>query len=110
MPYGVCNSAGTLTELKTKIPSMTRTPAVIAAALLLVAAGCGRTDDNATPVANPRVTLSRQAANVGGPLDMTYRFAIPAAAPSFAEDYWVFVHFTDADGELIWTDDHQPPT
>ena len=41
---------------------------------------------------------------------MTYRFAVAADAPAFAEDYWVFVHFMDADGELMWTDDHRPPT
>ena len=43
-------------------------------------------------------------------MDMTYRFAVAPNAPPFAEDYWVFVHFLDADGELMWTDDHQPPT
>jgi hypothetical protein len=39
---------------------------------------------------------------------MKYRFTVARDAPSFAEDYTVFVHFLDADGELMWTDDHQP--
>ena len=41
---------------------------------------------------------------------MTYTFAVAAGAPAFHEDYWVFVHFLDADGELMWTDDHAPDT
>jgi hypothetical protein len=39
---------------------------------------------------------------------MTYRFQVAPDA-TFAEDYWVFVHFVDTDRELMWTDDHQPP-
>jgi hypothetical protein len=41
---------------------------------------------------------------------MQYRFVVAQDAPPFSDDYWVFVHFVDADGELMWTDDHQPPT
>jgi hypothetical protein len=41
---------------------------------------------------------------------MTYRFVVAADAPAFAEDYVVFVHFMDEDHELMWTDDHPPPT
>ena len=76
----------------------------------LVAAGCGRPEDTDPPVATPTVTLSRPEAAVGSPVEMTYRFAVAAGAPAFAEGYWVFVHFLDADGELMWTDDHIPPT
>jgi hypothetical protein len=78
--------------------------------LVLVTTGCGRVEDTAPPVATPSVTLSRPEAAVGSPIDMTYRFAVTNNAPAFAEDYWVFVHFLDTDGELMWTDDHQPPT
>ena len=42
-------------------------------------------------------------------MEMTYRFVVAPDAPAFAEDYWVFVHFLDTDGELMWTDDHRPP-
>jgi hypothetical protein len=79
-------------------------------ALALVAGGCGRTEDTAPPVATPSLTLSRPDAAVGSPIDMTYRFVVASDAPAFAEDYWVFVHFLDTDGELMWTDDHQPAT
>lgn len=85
------------------------TPVILIAAIL-PAPACGRTEDAAMPVATPAVTLSRPDAAVGSPVDMTYRFAVAADAPAFAEDYWVFVHFLDSDGELMWTDDHQPDT
>ena len=41
---------------------------------------------------------------------MKYRFVVASDAPAFTDDYWVFVHFLDADGELMWTDDHAPAT
>jgi hypothetical protein len=74
------------------------------------AAGCARPEENAKPVATPAVTLSRSDAAVGTPVDITYRFRIAPDAPPFVEDYIVFVHFVDADGEQMWTDDHEPPT
>jgi hypothetical protein len=86
---------------------------LLRAAFVLLAislSACGRAEDTAPPVATPSVTLARSAASIGSPLEMTYRFAVAEDAPAFSEDYWVFVHFLDADGELMWTDDHQPPT
>ncbi len=80
--------------------------AVLLAAL---AAACARVDD-APPVATPSVALGQRDAPIGSPVEMTYRFAVAADAPPFAEDYWAFVHFIDNNGELMWTDDHQPPT
>ncbi len=41
---------------------------------------------------------------------MTYRFQVAKDAPPFTENYRVFVHFLDSDKELMWTDDHEPPT
>ncbi len=73
------------------------------------ASGCGRAEDTAPPVATPTVTLARREAAIGSPLEVGYRFVVEQSAPAFAEDYWVFVHFLDTDGELMWTDDHQPP-
>jgi hypothetical protein len=76
---------------------------------VVAAAACGRKDDTMPPVATPTVTLARQQAAVGSPLEMKYRFVVAADAPPLAEDYWVFVHFLDGDRELMWTDDHAPP-
>jgi hypothetical protein len=74
------------------------------------AAACSSGPDDAPPVATPSVTLGSPAAAIGSPIEMRYRFAVAPDAPPFAEDYWVFVHFLDTDGELMWTDDHQPAT
>ena len=74
-----------------------------------MAAACGRTQQTETPVAAPTVTLARGDAAIGVPIEMKYRFVVAANAPKIAEDDTVFVHFLDTDGELMWTDDHQPP-
>jgi hypothetical protein len=78
--------------------------------LVLVTSACARKKDTAPPVASLTLTLARPAVEIGSPVDMKYRFAVAPRAPAFGEDYWVFVHFLDSDGELMWTDDHQPPT
>lgn len=82
------------------------------AILLLAASGaaCGRTEDTTPPVATPTVTIARTEVAIGSPLEIRYRFDVDESAPAFAESYWVFVHFLDADSELLWTDDHPPPT
>jgi hypothetical protein len=105
-------SGRTLTELRGIIHPVACTVRLISVLLAaaLTAIACGRTEDTEPPVATPSVTLSRPDAAVGSPIDMTYRFAVGGNAPAFSEDYWVFVHFLDADGELMWTDDHRPPT
>src|SRR5687767_6863992 len=80
------------------------------AAFAAAVSACSAPAENVAPVATPTVTVSRADPAIGSPVDMTYRFAVAADAPSFNESYWVFVHFLDTDGELMWTDDHQPPT
>ena len=84
-----------------------------ASAVLLVAgvaAACSRGGDAAPPVATPSLTLSTSKAAIGSPVEMTYRFAVAPDASPFTEDDWVFVHFIDTNGELMWTDDHRPVT
>ena len=80
---------------------------VFAFAAMVAACSVGR--DSAPAVATPSLSLN-DAAAIGSPMEMTYRFAVAADAPAFTEDYWVFVHFLDTDDELMWTDDHEPPT
>jgi hypothetical protein len=92
-----------------------RSPSVLttvcaALALSLTAAACGGGQDAAGPaVATPSVTVDRDRAPLGSPLEITYKF-IPAAGATFDEDYRVMVHIVDVDEELMWTDDHDPPT
>lgn len=75
----------------------------------MAAAACSTPRETAPPVATPSVQLAKSDAPVGGPVDITYRFAVAADAPSFSEDYTVFVHFMDDQGGRLWTDDHLPP-
>lgn len=84
-------------------------PLYVCALMILVASGCGRTQRTETPLITPTVTLARSDAAIGMPIEMAYRFVIEPTAPAFTEDDTVFVHFLDTDGELMWTDDHQPP-
>src|SRR5512145_2966951 len=85
-------------------------PHLVAIVLASLACACSSADDNAAPVATPSVTLATKSAAIGSPIEMRYRFAVAPDAPPFTGDYWVFVHFLDTDGELMWTDDHEPPT
>jgi hypothetical protein len=59
-------------------------------------------------VATPSVTLSHDKAPLGSPIDITYKFVVANDA-HFAEDYRVLVHVVDADEELIFAFDHNPP-
>ena len=82
------------------------------AGMLLGAVGttsCSRKRDSEPVVAKPAVELSRAKAALGSPIDVTYRFTVPAGAPKLTENYRVFVHFVDSNEELMWTDDHEPP-
>jgi hypothetical protein len=78
-------------------------------AVAALAAACGRTQQAEAPVATPSLTLARNDAAIGMPIEMTYRFVVAPNAPRIAENDVVFVHFLDTDGELMWTDDHEPP-
>ena len=72
------------------------------------ATSCSQGDDSSPAVATAEVTLSRPRVALGSPVDMTYRFKVATDMPSGT--HRVFVHLVDADEELMWTDDHEPPT
>jgi hypothetical protein len=82
--------------------------ALIGAALLGLH-GCRRDSSPEKGLATPSVTLSHDKASLGSPIDITYKFVVAPDAPSFSENYWVFVGIVDADEQLMWTDDHNPP-
>jgi hypothetical protein len=71
-------------------------------------AGCRKKDTPAPPVATPSLTLSHDKAPLGSPLDIHYKFVVASDA-KFPEDYRVMVHVVDADEELIFAFDHNPP-
>jgi hypothetical protein len=70
--------------------------------------GCGEPEDTTPPAATAAVSLSRAKVALGSPVEVTYKFTMAADAPSLGQRR-VFVHFLDADEELMWTDDHTPP-
>jgi hypothetical protein len=81
------------------------------AVLALVVAGssaCRKTEAPAPPLATPSVTLSHDKAPLGSPLDIRYKFVVANDA-KFPEDYRVMVHVVDADEQLIFAFDHNPP-
>lgn len=76
--------------------------------VLAVSAACGGDSEVEPPVATPSLTLNHDRVPIGSPLTLNYRFEVADGA-SFDEDYWVFVHVLDPDGERLWHDDHMPP-
>lgn len=75
--------------------------------LATVVMSCGGGQEPA--VAVPSAATARAKAPLGSPVEITYRFQVAPDA-TIASDYRVMVHFVDADDELMWTDDHDPPT
>ena len=61
------------------------------------------------PIASVKVMLDRNAAVLGSVVGMSFQFSILEEHVGLTENYRVFVHFVDADGEVMWTDDHNPP-
>jgi len=85
-------------------------PIVCLAAVLMGATVACRQEETAPPVATPTFKATVTRVPQGSPIDVTYRFAVAPSAPLFAKDYRVMVHVLDSDEELMWTDDHDPPT
>ena len=69
---------------------------------------CG-SPDMGPAVAIPDLGLNRVRVPLGGPLEMTYRFSVLPEIGSQVEAYRVFVDFLDADGEVMFSDHHDPP-
>ena len=84
----------------------------VSATALVVAgmslAACSSKEPPTPPVAKASVAVSRTTAPLGSPIDITYKFVVANDA-KFDENYRVMLHVVDADDELMWTDDHDPP-
>ena len=83
---------------------------LVLAVLVAACAGCARKTDDGVPVATANVTLAATSAAIESPVDVTYKFVVSPNAPTMTKNYRVFVHFNDATGQQLWTDDHLPPT
>jgi hypothetical protein len=94
------------------IQRIPRPSVVLGLAALIVAsntvAACRRKEPAAAPMATPSVTLSHDKTPLGSPIDITYKFVV-ANDTTFSEDLRVMVHVVDADEELIFAFDHNPP-
>jgi hypothetical protein len=77
------------------------------ALVVCAATSCSKREDTSPAVGAVEVAVDRHRVAQGSPVDMTYRFQV-TEVPSTA--HRVFVHIVDADEELMWTDDHEPPT
>lgn len=86
--------------------------AVLSLAVLVVGAAslaaCKKKEAPAPPMATPSVTLNHDKAPLGSPVDITYKFVVASDA-HFTQDYRVMVHVVDADEQLIFAFDHNPP-
>jgi hypothetical protein len=83
--------------------------ASVATLLLAASLGCGGGADNAPAVGSVKAALSRPRVALGSPVEITYTFTLANDAPPLGNRK-VFVHFLDANDEMMWTDDHDPPT
>ena len=75
---------------------------------LAVCVSCRSSEDNAPAVATAEVAISRPRVAQGSPVDLTYRFKVASDLSALPKQR-VFVHIVDADEELMFTDDHDPP-
>lgn len=80
--------------------------AIVLASVL--AWGCA--EPTPDPVMSGTLTLDRAEAPLGSPIEMVYSFSLFDSVPAFDRDYRVLAHFLDADDQVMWTDDHDPPT
>jgi hypothetical protein len=69
---------------------------------------CRRKEAPTPSLATPSVSVSHEKTPLGSPVDLTYKFVVANDA-KFTEDLRVMVHVVDADGELIFAFDHNPP-
>ncbi len=79
----------------------------IALSVAALVAACGGQGDDQPPVATPAFSSDHTRAALGSPVELTYTFDVARDA-QVNGDYRVFVHFLDSEGDLMWTDDHQP--
>ena len=79
--------------------------------VLSVALCCcqGRLGEETRPITASFET-DKQRVAVGSPLEMHYRFDIAPESEPISKNNTVFVHFVNSQGELLFTDDHEPPT
>ena len=80
---------------------------IVAVGLIGCVMGCSKRVE-LPPVAHVSFAANHSQVAIGTPVEFTYKFdVLPGAAIN--GDYIAFVHIIDARGDMIWTDDHDPP-
>jgi hypothetical protein len=79
---------------------------LVGLALGAVSASCS-TADTAPPVATVSFTANKTRVALNSPIELTYRFDVAPTA-AISGDFRVLVHVVDADGNQMWSDDHDP--
>ncbi len=69
---------------------------------------CG-SPDVGPPFAVPAVTVDRSSVPLGGRLEMAYQFNVLPRIGTLTGPHRVRVQFLDPDGEVLFSDDHDPP-
>lgn len=82
--------------------------AAVGLAAAIVIAGCAGGGEQPRVDVDPRILLP-DSVPLGEPLDMGYEWAPGPDFTAPAEDYQVFVHLVDPQGEIALQDDHYPP-
>ena len=75
---------------------------------LVLFAGVSCTERN-QPVAAIEVDIGQDIVTHGAIVNAALSLTVLPAFEPLDHDYRVFVHFLDPDGNLLWTDDHDPP-
>jgi hypothetical protein len=83
---------------------------IAASCFLVVCAACRSQPRDTTARTSIEVTPLQTAVELGAPIDVEYRLSRVPDAPPLAGTWWVFVHVADEHGNLLWTDDHPPPS
>ena len=86
------------------------TTALLVACTCSIASACSRASEAVPGVASVSATIAPAGAEAGAPVLLSYSFTVAAEAGRLPADQWVFVHALDDSNELLWTDDHAPPT
>ncbi len=88
-------------------PRSARTVCALALAVALVSTACA---DAGTPQLDVRVQLDLpDSVPLGEPLDIGFAWETASEFEAPADDYKIFVHMIDPDGNILLQDDHYPP-
>lgn len=94
---------------KLRKPSVVACVATLAAVLAVSTAGCG--GDDVTRSVDATVELDvPESVPQGSPFDIGYTWTPADDFEPPSEDYRIFVHFVDPDGNIVAQDDHYPPS